>query len=132
MSYVDAFNSVPDDDPPDRLGIGSYDAEIVAARETTTRSGKPAFRFTFSSDGKLAWLTQLVHKDPSAKGFFFFKELMMRLGITPAMLDADPVQAIESVVGRKARILISERGEWKDVKVVHMLEPGEVAGVNPF
>ena len=125
------FDYAGDDQEP--LGIGSYDAEIVSAKEAMTKSGKPAFRFTFRHEGRPAWLTQMVPDSPDAKGAGFFRDLMRTLGITPEMLSTDVGEALQSVVGRMAHILISKRDSWTDVKVEWLLpENGNPSDEEPF
>ena len=131
MSWRSVFDAA-DAAQSGRLGVGTYEARITKAEETVTKSGKPSFRFTFSCNGDLAWLNQLVPDGPQAKGASWFVELMQVLGITPAMLDADTHMALQSVVGRTASIDVTERDGWTNVKVKHLIDERELAGGDPW
>ena len=129
-SWKEVFDASADDYTPDeRLGVGIYTVEVTAVSQKETRAGNPRWLFTLSCPEGVAWKGVNVPYDGCKPGMHhFFVSDMEMLGITSAMLEADVDKALESAVGKRFRIAVTQRGEYADVELRSAVAAGVPLG----
>ncbi len=114
------------------LGVGKYTATIVSANASESQAGDPKLGFLFkaiegsedadgqSVGGETIWLNLTF----SENGGKYAARDAKALGLTDAMLNADPDEAVEVTVGQewKIKVVLSKDGKWTNVYLQKRLD----------
>lgn len=127
IDFEDLFDNAVDEGfgPSEDLTPGKYKGQIVSANWGTSKAGDPKAGFLFKADpdstnadgedvsGDTLWLNATFSK--AAKDFA--ARDLKALGITGAMLNADPKAAVQTAVGQRwsFEVKLSKDGEWTNL-----------------
>lgn len=127
--------------PSGDLGPGKYTGIIVSANSGDSQKGDPKLGFLFKAadgseddegndvSGDTIWLNLTFSK---AGGKYAARDAKA-LGLTSAMLNQDPDEAVETTVGQewKFQVVASADGEWMNVRLQRLVSGGDEPAAKP-
>ena len=143
FNFETIFDSAVDEGfgPSEDLTPGKYRGSIVSANFGESQAGDPKAGFLFKADdgsarvdgddvsGDTIWLNLTF----SEKAQSFAARDMKKLGVTGAMLNADPSAAVQSAVGQQwsFEVKLSKDGKWTNLYLGKRQDEAAAAAQKP-